>query len=149
MRWNNGKNRKLFEEVQSRLKKEYLSAGMTEEQIQAMYEFDLALYKSDRIFYLHTVSVELNEDYIKNTLQMCNSYEYSYNGSERYGWIEELESLYYAVIGLSAREKEILTLYVFEGYTQKEIAAKLDCSCATICNQLKKIKNKLAVTKGS
>lgn len=40
MEWNNGKERALFEREQAKKREEYLAAGMTEEQIQALYEFD-------------------------------------------------------------------------------------------------------------
>lgn len=40
MEWNNGKERALFYKEQAKLHKQYLAAGMTEEQIQAMYEQD-------------------------------------------------------------------------------------------------------------
>ena len=41
MKWNNGYERKRFEANQKKLAEEYRKAGMTEEQIKAMYEFDL------------------------------------------------------------------------------------------------------------
>lgn len=40
MKWNNGKERAKFEREQEELRKEYLAAGMTEEQIQSMRQFD-------------------------------------------------------------------------------------------------------------
>lgn len=40
MEWNNGKERALFEKEQAKLRKEYLAAGMTEEQIQVLRDCD-------------------------------------------------------------------------------------------------------------
>lgn len=40
MEWNNGKERALFQKEQAGLRKLYLAAGMTEEQIQALHAFD-------------------------------------------------------------------------------------------------------------
>ena len=37
MEWNNGKERALFHKEQAELRKQYLAAGMTEEQIQALH----------------------------------------------------------------------------------------------------------------
>jgi fucose permease len=54
MSWNNGHRRKQFEEKQKKQAEEYRVLGMTEEQIQAMYEFDLEQFKSDRNYYSHT-----------------------------------------------------------------------------------------------
>ena len=41
MAWNNGLERNIFDEEQKRLAAEYRDAGMTEEQIEQMYQFDL------------------------------------------------------------------------------------------------------------
>ena len=38
MAWNNGYERKKFEAEQQRLAEEYRAAGMTEEQIEEMYQ---------------------------------------------------------------------------------------------------------------
>ena len=61
MGWNDGIERKKFEARMKKQAEEYHAAGMTEEQIQAMYEFDLAQYKSDRRFYSHTQPLEVHE----------------------------------------------------------------------------------------
>ena len=41
MAWINGFERKRFDEEQKRLAEEYRIAGMTNEQIEQMYQFDL------------------------------------------------------------------------------------------------------------
>ena len=41
MSWNNGYERKKFEARQKKQAEEYKAQGMTEEQIKALYEFDL------------------------------------------------------------------------------------------------------------
>ena len=61
MSWNNGYERKKFELAQRRQAAKYRKLGMTEEQIEAMYKFDLEQFKSERRFYSHTVSFEPNE----------------------------------------------------------------------------------------
>ena len=48
MSWNNGYETKKFEARQKKQAEEYRALGMTEEQIQAMYEFDLEQFKSER-----------------------------------------------------------------------------------------------------
>ena len=48
MCWNDGYERRKFEARQKKQAEEYRALGMTEEQIKAMYEFDLEQYKSDR-----------------------------------------------------------------------------------------------------
>lgn len=54
MAWNNGLERKKFEAEQAKLAAEYRAAGMSEEQIQQMYEFDLSVFNSNRRFAEHT-----------------------------------------------------------------------------------------------
>lgn len=152
MSWNDGKERKLFEKKQVILAEQYRSVGMTEEQIQQMYEFDFAVFRSERVFYTHTQALEINFDDedvgdISNYLLECQKDDFR-NYSNRYWWIDELEKLYYAVKGLTDADKELITLYVFDGYTQEEIANIRKCTRQAIGYQLKKIKNKLLSAKG-
>lgn len=153
MRWNDGKERKIFEKRQAALAEQYRSVGMTEEQIQQMYEFDLAVYRSERIFNSHTQALEINfaddDDVgeVSNYLLECQT-ECFRNYSNRYWWVDELERLYQAAMSLTDDEKELVTLYVFDGYTQKEIADKLHCSQVAIFKRLNKIKRAFLPAKG-
>ena len=54
MAWINGFERKRFDEEQKRLAEEYRIAGMTNEQIEQMYQFDLETFNSRRRFTEHT-----------------------------------------------------------------------------------------------
>lgn len=54
MAWNNGLERKKFEAEQTKLAAEYRATGMSEDQIQQMYEFDLSVFNSTRRFTEHT-----------------------------------------------------------------------------------------------
>ena len=58
MSWNNGYERRKFEQVQKAQAKEYRKCGMNEEQIQAMYLQDLQEYRNNRIYAIHIQSVE-------------------------------------------------------------------------------------------
>ncbi len=153
MRWNDGKERKIFEKRQAILAEQYRAVGMTEEQIQQMYEFDLAVYRSERIFNMHTQAMEINfaddDDVgeVSNYLLECQT-ECFRNYSNRYWWVDELERLYSVVKTMSDAEKELITLYVFDGYTQKEISQIRNCDQATISRQINKIKNKLLAAQG-
>lgn len=154
MSWNDGRERKLFEKRQAVLAEQYRAVGMMEEQIQQMYEFDLAVYRSERIFYTHTQALEFCSDDkdvvvcdVSNFLLECQT-ENIRDYTNRYWWIEELEKLYKAAMSLSDEEIELITLYVFEGYTQKEIANKFQCSQVAICKRLDKIKKVFLPAKG-
>ena len=59
MKWNNGKERKKFEAEQARLREQYIVAGMTEEQIQAMYDYDLSVLNGNRREARHTQKLDL------------------------------------------------------------------------------------------
>lgn len=154
MSWNNGLERKKFEKRQAFLAEQYRSVGMTEQQIQQMYEFDLAVFRSERIYYTHTQALEICSDDsnetvcdVSNFLLKCQT-EVFRNYSNRYWWIDELEKFYYKVMSLTEEEKELITLYVFDGYTQKEIANIRNCAQNTISYQLTKIKDKLLSVQG-
>ncbi len=54
MKWNNGKERAKFEREQKELREQYIAEGMTEEQIQAMYDFDLDVFNGKRREAEHT-----------------------------------------------------------------------------------------------
>lgn len=53
MNRNNGKERKKFEAEQARLREQYIAAGMTEEQIQVMYAYDLSVLNGNRREAIH------------------------------------------------------------------------------------------------
>lgn len=129
MSWNDGKERKLFEKRQAILAEQYRSVGMTEEQIQQMYEFDLAVYRSERIFYTHTQSLEINfedEDVgdISNYLLECQVEIYR-DYPNRYWWMDELETLFKAALSLTDDEMELITLYVFEGIRKRKLLTSI------------------------
>lgn len=152
MGWNNRIQRKEFEKRQMVLAEQYRSLGMTEEQIKMMYEFDLDLYRSARIFYTHNQPLEINFDVedvgvVTNYLLDCQTEDFR-NYSNRYWWIDELEILYSAVKKLSEDEKELITLYVFDGHTEEEIASIRKCTHQAISYQLIKIKKKLLSAQG-
>ena len=58
MSWNNGYERRKFEQAQKAQAKEYRKCGMNEEQIRAMYLQDLQEYRNNRIYAIHIQSIE-------------------------------------------------------------------------------------------
>lgn len=153
MKWNNGKERALFEREQARLRKEYLAAGMTEEQIQAMYYFDRAYLNLQQKEARHTQRLNItafDEDegddsqspLLKKFIHRF-SVEDKHWENDRFGWIEEIEDkrLYLAVNSLSEADKELLTKNIFDGLTQTEIAQLEGVVKVVICKKIKRIKN--------
>ena len=132
MSWNNGYERRKFEQAQKAQAKEYWKCGMNEEQIQAMYLQDLQEYRNNRIYAIHIQSIEeLDSDgeesrnalHKKFLLSMTCTMDMSECG--RYGWIDAMENtaLYGAISKLTSDQKELLTLLYRDGYTQTEVAA--------------------------
>ena len=102
MVWNNGKERALFEKEQAELLKEYLAAGMTEEQIQALRSRDEEWYRIRRREALHTQSLNITafdeddgDDETKNPLLKKFLHSFSVEDkhweNSRFGWIEQIE----------------------------------------------------------
>ena len=151
MSWNNGYERKKFELLQQRLAVKYRELGMAEEQIKAIYKFDLEQFKSERRFYTHTVSFEPNEfdpyEDAEDKSPLLNLFSAvlttSIDSSEahsRFWWIEELDDaeLIKRVKLLSEDDRELLTLYVFDGYNQAALAGLFNVSQQCISKRIKK-----------
>lgn len=122
MNWNNGKERRGFCDRMKKQAEEYRKAGMTEEQISAMYEFDYQVMLSNRRFYDHVV---LFDDTEEGMPEDC--VEDIPEGEGRYGWVEEIRSpeLYGALQTLSEKELELVTLLAIFGYRQREVASSI------------------------
>ena len=152
MSWNDGYERKKFEHAQKAQAKEYRKCGMNEEQIQAMYLHDLQEYRNDRIYAIHTQSIEeLESDgeesrnalHKKFLLSMTCTMDMSECG--RYGWIDAMENtaLYGAVSELTPDQKELLTLLYRDGYTQTEVAALLHSNLLAINKRVSRLQNRI------
>ena len=149
MEWHDGTERRRFEREQAELRKQYLAAGMTEEQIQALHAYDREWYKSRRREAVHTqlLDIQTSEDedvnkdnplykkFFEKLAVEDNNADYS-----RYGWIDELENeeLAKAVNALSDTDKELLTMLI-NGFTQSEIGAEMGVSQQSVSKRIKKI----------
>lgn len=152
MKWNNGKERAKFEREQEELRKEYLAAGMTEEQIQLMRQFDEEFFNERRREAEHTQELDIqafddddSEDELKSSLlekfmdKLSKTDTHFQN--ERLGWIEQIEdeSLCKALKALKNENKELLSLIVCDGLNQRQIAEQLGVSQQAISKKIKKI----------
>ena len=160
MCWNDGYERRKFEARQKKQAEEYRALGMTEEQIKAMYEFDLEQYKSDRRYYSHTQSFvpdDFDEDedddeklsiFDKFKDVLTTSIEESGNKS-RYWWFEEIDNpdLVRNIKSLSTEQLELLTLVVIDGYGQAEIAELMKVSQSAISQRIATIRKLLKATR--
>ena len=153
MSWNNGYETKKFEARQKKQADEYRALGMTEEQIQAMYEFDLEQFKSERRHRMHTQPLQVEEfedndaDESDNTLlneffdELTCTIETSGDKS-RYWWIEEIDNPQLAkrIKMLTKDDLELITQSVIDGYSQTELAAIYGIAQKNISKKLKRIK---------
>lgn len=154
MSWNNGYEKAKFIKQQKKQAEEYRKAGMTQEQIDAMYAFDLDNFLIDRWHGEHTQSLNLytedlsTEDRNPLLLRFLPSFssEHGYSPSNRYWWIDEIENpkLCAAVLSLSKSEKDLTTHIVFEGYNCTDAANSIfNVSPQRVSTKWKKIRNKL------
>lgn len=152
MSWNNGYERRKFEQVQKAQAKEYRKCGMNEEQIRAMYLQDLQEYRNNRIYAIHIQSIEeLESDgeesrnalHKKFLLSMTCTMDMSECG--RYGWIDAMENtaLYGAISKLTTDQKELLTFLYCDGYTQTEVAALLHSNLLAINKRVSRLQNRI------
>jgi len=153
MAWNNGLERKRFDEEQERLAAEYRAAGMTEEQIEQMHQFDLEAFNSRRRFCEHTQQFpELPENICEEDGfspifdKFIDELSVDMNASDfrgRYWWIEEIDDPELALVvrRLPAEDLELITLYVFEKFTVREVATEMGISKSTVSQRLDRLRN--------
>ena len=152
MTFNYGAEKRKFEKAWSKLAKSYAEAGMESEAIKAMYEFDWEIFKSERNEALHTqefaIPESANEEmddcesplYDKFLEQLSSEYD-TYGSHSRYWWLDELTApcLTIGVPALTLEDKELLTLYIVDGLTIREIARYLNLQKSTISERLQRI----------
>ena len=157
MGFNNGFERKKFEAKWKKLRKEYAEAGMREEAIQEMYEFDLKAFNRQRADttreqpLIGSMCSDIEkEDQSKSALlkkfeeALVVTDTYS-TQPDRFRWIDEIqnEKLYSIIVELPTRDKEFLT-YLVEGYTREEIAKMRGIKVQSVNKKITKFKNLLA-----
>lgn len=152
MKWNNGKERAKFEREQKELREQYIAEGMTEEQIQAMYDFDLKVFNGKRREAEHTqaldfAAVEAEDKELQNPLYKKFSDKLSvtmnFADASRYAWIDEIEDerLVKAIRALPQDYIDILTEVIVDRRTKSDIANERGVLKTAISNKICRIKN--------
>ena len=149
MSFNNGNERRKLNAKWEQLRVQYREAGMSEEAIQAMYEFDLGVLNSERAYDANTVAVCAGEDDVdarkaadlkqyEAAITVTDTYRET---KSRFAWIGEVENerLLAALESLSELDLKILTLYVYAGYTESEIASALEPKRITIHKRIERM----------
>lgn len=153
MGFNYAAEKKKFETLWARLRREYRAAGMSDAAIQKMHDFDWEVFKQERIYRLHTQDLGIGifdepsaeqEDksaLMKKFLESVSRWD-DYTTASRYGWIEGIgdQRLVRVLKRLSISEKELLTKYCIEDKAQQEIAAEMGLSQRAVGKQLQQLK---------
>ena len=118
--------KKKFDSRWKRLEVEYCDAGMSEEQIAAMKEYDWAWFCSQRVFQNHTQPIPCEQyDEVCGQSQLFRkfaslSYQWDVDKIDqtRYGWLASVENeqLLLRLKKLSKKDLELLTLLFVDGY---------------------------------
>ena len=124
--FNYGYEKKKFDSRWKRLEVEYCDAGMSEEQIAAMKEYDWAWFCSQRVFQNHTQPIPCEQyDEVCGQSQLFRkfaslSYQWDVDKIDqtRYGWLASVENeqLLLRLKKLSKKDLELLTLLFVDGY---------------------------------
>ena len=146
MNYNSGNARRSFYAKWDKLREEYRAAGMMEDAIQKMYEYDLAVFNDDRAHHRYDVEIpsaddsENRNDYA-DFVRATTVTDTYHETKSRFTWIGEIENerLLAALENLSEDDLKLLTLYVYEGYTESEISKVFSISQPAIHKRIEKI----------
>ena len=150
MSFNKGYELKKFEAHWEKLRVEYAAAGMTEDAIQKMYDYDRQQFNSERTFIERTQeftapAYESSEEEASPLMlryqEAITTTDTYHETKSKFAWIGEIENerLLAALESLSELDLKILTLYVYVGYTESEIAGELGGSKIAIHKRIEKI----------
>ena len=152
MGFNYGLEKKNFDSQWAVTRKQYENAGMSSEAIQAMYDYDWSVFNANRSYQNHTQEMaapsfeQSEESYspLMNKYQEAVSVTDTYRETKsRFTWIGEIEdeNLLSALEKLSDDDLEILTLYIYEGYSTVELSKVYGIAHQNISKRIVKITN--------
>lgn len=149
MSFNYAKEEQAFFEKWRKLSAEYIGAGMTVEDTWEMYNFDRELFCKERTYIRHnqefpaeTIAEESSESSLINRYPGLKVHFDESEFSGRFAWIEAVDDSGLAgkLKALSVPDRELLTLIAIEGYSQADVARKMDCARNTISKKIARIK---------
>ena len=150
MGFNYGLEKKNFDRQWAMLRKQYESAGMSSEAIQAMYDYDWSVFNAARSYQNHTQEIaapsfeqgeESHSPLMEKYQEAISVTEHYRETKSRFTWIGEIEDerLLSALENLSELDLKILTLHVYVGCTEIEIAKAVGGSKVAIHKRIEKI----------
>ena len=151
MSFNNGNERRKLNAKWEHLRVQYREAGMSEDAIQAMYEFDLGVLNSERAYITNTMTVSgVADDGAAKETSDFKQYEKAvtvtdtyHETKSRFTWIGEIEDerLLSALENLSDADLELITLYAYEEYDTVEISKVFGTTKQNISKKIRRITN--------
>ena len=152
MSFNKGLELKKFEAHWEKLRVEYAAAGMAEDAIQKMYDYDRQQFNSERTFVERTQeftapAYESSEEEASPLMlryQEAITTKDTYHGTKsKFAWIGEIEDerLLSALENLSDSDLELITLYAYEGYDTVEISKAFGTTKQNISKKIQRITN--------
>lgn len=140
MGFNYAREIKKFKNKWERLRIEYRNAGMSEEAIGKIYEYDYSVFKKNRTYYRRRHSASFFMPDKSSDLVSVTDDSSSYHS--RYWWIDDIENplILSYIKKLPPKDIELITLCIFEGYSQRKAAEIVGLAPSTVCYRLKKIK---------
>ena len=152
MSFNKGYELKKFEAHWEKLRIEYAAAGMTEEAIQKMYDYDRQQFNSERTFVERTQeftapAYESSEEEASPLMlryqEVTTTTDTYHETKSKFAWIGEIEDerLLSALENLSDSDLELITLYAYEGYDTVEISKAFGTTKQNISKKIQRITN--------
>ena len=152
MSFNKGLELKKFEAHWEKLRIEYVAAGMTEDAIQKMYDYDRQQFNSERTFVERTQeftapAYESSEEEASPLMlryqEAITTKDTYHETKSKFAWIGEIEDerLLSALENLSDSDLELITLYAYEGYDTVEISKAFGTTKQNISKKIQRIAN--------
>ena len=152
MSFNKGYELKKFEAHWEKLRIEYAAAGMTEDAIQKMYDYDRQQFNSERTFVERTQeftapAYESSEEEASPLMlryqEAITTKDTYHETKSKFAWIGEIENerLLSALENLSDSDLELITLYAYEGYDTIEISKAFGTTKRNISKKIQRIAN--------
>ena len=146
MKFNNGSERVRLENRWKKLRIQYREAGMSEDSIQAMYQFDLDVLNGERAYVDNTqplFSTEDDEDSVdfKQYEKAITVTDVYHETKTRFAWVGEIknERLQAGLEKLSDEELQLITLYFHDEYSTVELSKVYGIAQQNISKRILKI----------
>ena len=142
---------KKYEQQEAQRRAYYEKLGMSQSDIEAICAFDKKQFLSDCRYQRRMQSLTTEDEYgdersplLVRFADVLTVYQ-TPSMTERFWWVDEIESseLIQKIKKLTLEELELITMYVFDSLTQKEIAARLNISQMAVSKRLKKVIGKI------